>query len=306
MGDDIRWFRKQLETLADNGGQVALFTRLLDIWVARGMSVWSRGSCNGCQKRKPLILIARDRLIAMENESDVPPVRRFRGAHLSDSVQEIYDLLKRQAFKDFKRDLFRYVEKGRLDTVKQILDFKNNVFISKKIGTKEISLLAFAKEKARQKHGKFAEIYVLLVKYARDTQKDILFQSIRIGDLETIRQIVQYDEKAPFLLENNKNIVEVAKETPNSETFKKTIEAMYTAAIYYRNLQHIKQNQADIVAFSYVLPNWSEKTMTYVKKKTNTVPIRLLRRTWHKKEPVFGRVKKILGYVAIMRRVQQR
>lgn len=306
MGDDIRWFRKQLEEFADKGGQVSVCRRFLDIWSKRGMSVWSRGCDNGRQKVKPLILIARDRLLSLKNRQDQSFLDRKKEALSIGSIYEIYDLLKEQAFKDFKRDLFRYVEKGRLDTVQQILDFKNNVFVTQEVDGKEMSLLAYAKEKARENGGKYRDIYSFLKKKAQDSEASVLFQSVRSADMETILQIIQYDPLAPFLTEDDKSIVEIAHETVHPDVFKKKIEELYNIAVCCEKIHHSSQIQSDLIRVYVRQSSWPEKTALYVKKQTNRPSVRLLRRAWHKNEPVLGRVKRILGYVATMHKVQQR
>ncbi len=306
MGDDIRWFRKQLEEFADKGGQVSVCRRFLDIWSKRGMSVWSRGCDRGRQKAKPLILIARDRLISVKDKTQQSLWDQKKEAFSIDSVHEIYDLLKAQAFKDFKRDLFRYVEKGRLDTVQQILDFKDNVFISQEIEGKEKSLLDFAREKAREEHGRHSDVYVFLKKRALDSKERVLFQSIRNGDMETILQILHFDKQMPFYLEGDKTIVDVVHETSHPDTFKKEVEKLYDIAVCCEKFQYLNQVQSNFIVSYFNKKSWTERTALYVRKKTNIPPVRLIRRAWNKQEPVFGRVKKILGYVTAMHKVQQR
>ena len=306
MGDDIRWFRKQLEEFADKGGPLLACRRFLDIWSKRGMSVWSRGSDNGRQKSKPLILIARDRLISLEKNKELSLWEQKKEALSINSIHEIYDLLKVQAFKDFKRDLFRYVEKGRLDTVQQILDFKDNVFISQEINGKEKSLLDFAREKAGADHKKHSDVYLFLKKRAHESKKRVLFQSIRNADMETILQILHFDRRMPFYLEGDKTIVDVVHETSHPDAFKKEIEQLYSVALYCEKFQYVNQFQSNFIDSCFNKTSWAEKTASYVRKKTNTAPVRLLRRAWNKQGPVLSRVKRILGYMATVHKVQQR
>ncbi len=306
MGDDIRWFRKQLEEFADKGGQVSVCRRFLDIWSKRGMSVWSRGCDRGRRKVKPLILIARDRLISLKDETQQSFLERKKEALSIDSIYEIYDLLKAQAFKDFKRDLFRYVEKGRLDTVQQILDFKDNVFISQEIDGKETTLLDFAREKAEAEHGRHSDVYLFLKKRALESKERVLFQSIRNADMETVLQILHFDKQMPFYLEGDKTIVDVVHETSHPDAFKKEIEQLYNIALCCEKFQYVNQVQSNFIVSCFNKTSWTEKTASYVRKKTNTPPVRLLRRAWNKQEPVFGRVKRILGYMATVHKVQQR
>lgn len=306
MGDDIRWFRKQLEEFADRGGSIIAFRRFLNIWIKRNMSVWSRGTENGKQKSKPLLLIARDRMLSLKNNSNDNFLSLGEQKVSSTNVSLIYDLLKEQAYKDFARDLFRYVDKGRLETIKHILDFNDNVFISQKMNEKELTLLEFSKRKALSEHGVYRNIYVFLRKRAEETKRTLFIQSIQKGDLETILNIIQYDKGIIFITEGGKNVPELVEQSQQSDLFKKEIKNLYDMALYCQRIE--KQSQIQSILFSSYLSrqSWCEKTMAYVKQKTNFPSARLVRRTWNKREPVLWRMRKILGYVVMLRQPRER
>lgn len=261
MGDAVHGIRKEITSELRKGtpftnDSAERLKFLLDLWCVKfDMSVWSRGPLFSKRKEKPMILIAQDQ-----------------------SDKKAYAIMRAQAMKDYERDLFRYVEKGRVDTTRRILNMKSNVFISRPdIENPQQRITLFDVVDTEN----FPQMHALLKEEAEKTKYMWLQRALQNEDKDMIDALFAYDKCLFWDSVAGKTVLEMADEQPVSDAFKEYVYKVQKDAsmlFFTKGLYQMKSVSFDTHAYriSECVPNAMDAIVDTTRNLL--VPARLMRR----------------------------